>query len=180
MFFRQIIKNYTMGAWTRLGAVGRRLDIFSSLNVNVIFGKKYFYLRITSLNRILKENIGFMRKTKKIRAYMKLSETIIQGWSLPLHYVNIFKHFDKSEYLSNRHDPVCKITEKQSVGVFLTTWHCILSTLTKTHSFRLYFWRFCPLGKVTSSLIFVLLKNPTYFCSHFRDKGPDFKTDNFN
>jgi len=54
-----------MGAWTRLGAVGRRLDIFSSLNVNVIFGKKYFYLRITSLNRILKENIDFMEKQKR-------------------------------------------------------------------------------------------------------------------
>jgi len=30
--------------------------------------------------------------------------------------------------------PVCR-------SVFLTTWHCI-----KTHSFRLFFWRFFPLG----------------------------------
>jgi len=29
----------------------------------------------------------------------------------------------------------------------LTTWHCILSAeLTKTHHFRLFLWRFCPLG----------------------------------
>jgi len=32
-------------------------------------------------------------------------------------------------------------------SVFLTTCHCILSgELTKTLSFRLYFWRFCLLG----------------------------------
>jgi len=29
----------------------------------------------------------------------------------------------------------------------LTIWHCILSAeLAKTQSFRLLFWRFCPLG----------------------------------
>jgi len=28
----------------------------------------------------------------------------------------------------------------------LTTWHCI-AELTKSYSFRLFFWRFCPLGE---------------------------------
>jgi len=38
---------------------------------------------------------------------------------------------------------VGKIAEKA-----VTTWHCILSAeLTKTHSLRQFFWRFCPLGK---------------------------------
>jgi len=43
---------------------------------------------------------------------------------------------------------VGKIAEKAvSRSVLLTTWHCILSAvLTKMHSFRLFFWRFCPLG----------------------------------
>jgi len=36
--------------------------------------------------------------------------------------------------------PSGKIAEK---AVFLTTWHCILKQ--KTHSFRLFFWRICPL-----------------------------------
>jgi len=32
-------------------------------------------------------------------------------------------------------------------SVFLTPWHCNLSAeLTKTHPFRLFFWRFCRLG----------------------------------
>jgi len=32
-------------------------------------------------------------------------------------------------------------------SVFLTMWPCIWSAeLTKTHSFRLFYWRFCPLG----------------------------------
>jgi len=38
-----------------------------------------------------------------------------------------------------------KSPKKQSVkSVFLTIWHCVLKQ--KTHSFRLLFWRFCPLG----------------------------------
>jgi len=30
----------------------------------------------------------------------------------------------------------------------MTIWHCILGAkLTKTYSIRLFFWRFCPLGR---------------------------------
>jgi len=40
-----------------------------------------------------------------------------------------------------------KSPKKQSVGVYFDNWHCILSAeLIKRHSFRLLFWRFCPLG----------------------------------
>jgi len=38
-----------------------------------------------------------------------------------------------------------KSPKKHSVGVFLTIWHCS-AKLTKTHSFRLFFWLFCPQG----------------------------------
>jgi len=39
--------------------------------------------------------------------------------------------------------PVGKIAEK---AVCRSVWHCILSVeLTKTHSCRPFFWRFCPL-----------------------------------
>jgi len=49
--------------------------------------------------------------------------------------------------------PVGKIAEKAVYrSVFLTIWHCILSAeLTKTHSFRLFFCRFCPLGGVLNA-----------------------------
>jgi len=31
----------------------------------------------------------------------------------------------------------------------LTTWHCIFSAeLSKTHSFRLLLWRFCPMPNI--------------------------------
>jgi len=45
-------------------------------------------------------------------------------------------------------NPVGKITEKAVCeSVFFTPWHCILSAeLIKTHSFRLFFGGFCPLG----------------------------------
>jgi len=44
--------------------------------------------------------------------------------------------------------PVGKIVKKAICkSVFLITGHCILSAeLTKTHSFRMFFRRFCPLG----------------------------------
>jgi len=44
--------------------------------------------------------------------------------------------------------PVGKIAEKEVCqSIFLTIWHCISSVeLTKTHSFRLFFSRFCLLG----------------------------------
>jgi len=49
----------------------------------------------------------------------------------------------------NMDPPVEKIAEKAACrSVFSTTWHCILSAsaeLTKTHSFRQFFWRICPL-----------------------------------
>jgi len=39
-----------------------------------------------------------------------------------------------------------KFIIKEYPIVFLTTWHCILSAeLTKSHSFRVIFCRFCPL-----------------------------------
>jgi len=42
--------------------------------------------------------------------------------------------------------PVGKITEKAiCMSVFLMEQH-FECELTKTHSFRLLFWRFCPLG----------------------------------
>jgi len=42
-----------------------------------------------------------------------------------------------------------KIAEKAvHRSVFLTTWH----ELTKTHSFRLFFWQFSPLGQITSHI----------------------------
>jgi len=38
---------------------------------------------------------------------------------------------------------------KSSRSVFSTIWHCILSAeLKKTHPFRLFFWRFCQLGRI--------------------------------
>jgi len=43
--------------------------------------------------------------------------------------------------------PVDKITEKQSVSVFLTTWHCILSTkLTKNALLQTVFLAILPIG----------------------------------
>jgi len=50
--------------------------------------------------------------------------------------------------LFKNHIPSGKINEKAvRRSVLLTIWHGILSAkLTKTHSFRLFFWRFCPLG----------------------------------
>jgi len=43
---------------------------------------------------------------------------------------------------------VGQIAEKAvCMSVFLTILHCIFSAeFTKTHSFRLFFWRFCPLA----------------------------------
>jgi len=48
------------------------------------------------------------------------------------------------------HCPMGKISEKLACrSVLLTIWHCILSIkLTKTYSFRVFLWRFCPLGGV--------------------------------
>jgi len=44
-----------------------------------------------------------------------------------------------------------KSPKKQSVGV----WHMYLSAeLTKTHSFRLLFWWFCPLGRGRRNLTY--------------------------
>jgi len=47
--------------------------------------------------------------------------------------------------------PVGKIPEKAVCrSVFLTMWHCIFSA----HSFRLFFWRFCPLGMLWEGYLF--------------------------
>jgi len=61
--------------------------------------------------------------------------------------------------------PNIDITEPNGVSVLTLLkldpyhWHCILSAkLTKTHSFRPLFWRFCPLGNNRFSG-FVLLNN---------------------
>jgi len=53
-----------------------------------------------------------------------------------------------SHYMGRVTSQWAKSPKKQSVvSVFLTIGHCILSVeLTKEHSFRLFFWRFCLLG----------------------------------
>jgi len=53
---------------------------------------------------------------------------------------------------------VGKITEKAVCrSVFLITWHCIWSAeLTKTHSYRLFFWRFCHWVRIRRLMIFFL------------------------
>jgi len=57
-----------------------------------------------------------------------------------------------------------KIAEKAVCkSVFLTIWHCIFSAeLTKTHSFRLFFQRFCPLGTLLNQNI-----SHPFFISNF-------------
>jgi len=59
---------------------------------------------------------------------------------------DVFLSFSEYTTLEAKESPVGKIAEKAvRRSVLLTIWHWILSAeLTKRHSFRLSFWRFCP------------------------------------
>jgi len=61
-----------------------------------------------------------------------------------------------------------KSPKKQSLSIFLTKWHCNLSAkLTQTHSFRLYFLRFCQLGRHSFNVNqFLLFLNILFFLIH--------------
>jgi len=54
------------------------------------------------------------------------------------------EHFTLPSLRYGKYNPVGEIAEKAvCMSAFLTIWH---AELTKTHSFSLFFWRFCPLG----------------------------------